>query len=147
MRVALFASAFLFIAIGNLSGQSVPNTELLRTQQHAKIRNIDCPNKVGSSNCVEFTRQYYPCLPYGLGDMNGKKAIINDYSPAIGYVAIVNSASSPSIGHVGIVVEVTNDYVVLLQGGQGCELRAFLKSKIAGYWRPACASDLNLERP
>ena len=132
MKVAHFFCLFLFSFISSLSAQSTPNMELLRTQQHAKVRTIGCPNGIGTDNCVQFARQYYECLPFGLSDMNGKSRIINDYSPAIGHVAIVNSASSPSIGHVGIVVEIKDDYVVLLQGGQGCELRAFLKSKIEG---------------
>ncbi len=99
-----------------------------------------CPN---CGNCVLYTRCKIPSLPYGLEYYQAKKNIINAYTPAKGYAAIMPAISAKYVlnGHIAYVESVNSDgTITILEGSNGgtCTKRTDTpaKFKIVGYYRP-----------
>jgi len=116
------------------------------SQCGTSIRNIQCPNGIGSNNCVLFARAYFSCFPHGLNTLDDKIDTINNTNetPPIGSVAIIDSCNSPNEGHVGIVLTYDTTTVTVAQGGSGCQVRKFDLDKVLGYWVSSCASSMSL---
>lgn len=70
-------------------------------------RTTTCDTATNRCNCVLYARCKVPSLPFGLTTYENKVAIINSYSPAVGYVAIMRVGLP--YGHVAVVTGVTRD--------------------------------------
>lgn len=95
------------------------------------------------NNCVLYVRCRIPSLPYGLTYYSGKKAIINAYSPVVGYAAIMPSASKSyaKYGHIAYVQSVNSDGTITIKEGSSggtCTTRTKTPTdfKIDGYFKP-----------
>lgn len=92
------------------------------------------------SNCVAFARYMVPTLPGGLGDMDGKLAIINSQTPTVGAIAITNG--NTALGHVAYVEAVNGDTITTLNGGyeDGTHIGRITSTPaeqgVRGYWIP-----------
>ncbi len=91
-------------------------------------------------NCVFYVRARVPKLPYGLWTIKDKKKIINDHTPKIGSVAIMNVGLP--WGHVGIITKVGTRHLTIKEAnfkyGKITERHGTTGDlKILGYFNPS----------
>lgn len=80
------------------------------SKKYTQILNATDPNRW---NCVFFVRARVPRLPFGLWTLADKKKIINDHTPRVGSVAIMNVGLP--WGHVGIIMKVGTQHLTILE--------------------------------
>jgi hypothetical protein len=127
-----------------------PNVRQQEQQQRPQLGITAFDRQPDSRECTEFARSLVRRLPGNLYSFADKRAIINDRTPRVGSVAIIEvpSGQFAPYGHVAVVEEVTSNSITVAEshfGGAFSERRravgrdladAEAQLRIVGYFRP-----------
>ena len=106
------------------------------SKKYVEILNTTDPNRW---NCVLYVRARVPQMPFGLWTISNKKKIINDHTPRVGSVAIINVGLP--WGHVALVKKVGSRHLTIKEAnfkyGKITERHGTTADlKIIGYYNP-----------
>ena len=106
------------------------------SKKYVEILNATDPNRC---NCVFWVRARVPKLPFGLWTILNKKKIINDHTPRVGSVAIINVGLP--WGHVALVKKVGTQHLTIQEANfKSCKITErhgnTADLKIIGYFNP-----------